>query len=97
MLTSFREVEDALLQEQKQNEQLESLRRQLELTEKANRQLKIEFLYGAREYLDVLLSLNQEQQLRRDVLTAEQTQLEIRIDLYRALAGGFEIENPATP
>ncbi|WP_339700549.1 TolC family protein [uncultured Marixanthomonas sp.] len=97
VLTSFREVEDALLQEQKQNEQLESLRRQLELTEKANRQLKIEFLYGAREYLDVLLSLNQEQQLRRDVLTAEQTQLEIRIDLYRALAGGFEIENPATP
>ena len=97
VLNSFREVEDALIQEQKQKEQLESLKRQLELTEKANRQLKIEFLYGASEYLDVLLSLNEEQQLRRDLITAEQTQLETRIDLYRALAGGFEIENPATP
>ncbi|HBY69875.1 MAG TPA: hypothetical protein DEG69_20290 [Flavobacteriaceae bacterium] len=97
VLNSFREVEDALLQEQKQKEQLESLKRQLELAEKTSRQLKIEYLYGASEYLDVLLTLNQEQQLRRDLIAAEQTQLEIRIDLYRALAGGFEIENPATP
>lgn len=90
VLTAFQEVEDALIREQKQEERLEVLYRRLDLAQKTNGQLRTEFLNGLSEYLDVLLSLDQEQQLQRDIIDAQQTQLEIRISLYRALAGGFE-------
>lgn len=92
VLNSFREVEDALIREEKQQERIEILQRQLDLAQKTNRQLRMEFLNGLTEYLDVLLSLDQEQQLQRDIIAARQEQLEIRIGLYRALAGGFDPE-----
>ncbi|MFD1079743.1 hypothetical protein ACFQ29_41480, partial [Longispora fulva] len=72
------------------------LQRQLELAQKTNGQLRIEFLNGISNYLDVLLSLDREQQLQRDLLEAQQVLLETRIELYRALAGGFETERTAT-
>lgn len=92
MLNAFREVEDALIQEQKQKERIEVLERRLDLAQKTNKQLRVEFLNGLSEYLDVLLSLDQEQQLQRDILEAQQTLLEHRITLYRTLAGGFETD-----
>ena len=97
MLIAFRETEDALIQEIKQQERIGVLRRQLELAQKTNGQLRIEFLNGLTPYLDVLLALDQEQQLRRDMIEAESEQLEIRISLYRALAGGFETDRTAFP
>ncbi|MCX2680840.1 efflux transporter outer membrane subunit [Galbibacter sp. EGI 63066] len=90
VLTAFREVEDALIREQKQKEQIAVLEKRLDLAQKTNRQLRIEFVNGLSEYLDVLLALDQEQQLRRDMLSAKQELLSIRISLYRALAGAFE-------
>ncbi len=92
VLVAFREVEDALIREQKQAERIEVLKNRLDLAQKTNRQLRIEFVNGLSEYLDVLLALDQEQQLRRDMLAAQQQQLEIRIELYRALAGSFETQ-----
>lgn len=96
-LTAFREVEDALVREMKQKERIEVLERQLELANKTNNQLKNEFLNGLSDYLDVLLSLDEQQQLQRDVIEARQNLLEIRISLYRALAGSFEAEGPEIP
>ncbi|GAB2767131.1 efflux transporter outer membrane subunit [Salinimicrobium soli] len=96
VLTAFREVEDALIRELKQQERIQILQRQLELAQKTNGQLRIEFLNGISNYLDVLLSLDREQQLQRDLLEAQQVLLETRIELYRALAGGFETERTAT-
>jgi len=89
-LVAFREVEDALVQDIKQTERLENIGRQLELAEKSNKQLRVEFLNGFSPYLDVLLGLDQEQQLRRDYVAAQLQHIQIRIALYRALAGGFE-------
>lgn len=90
VLVAFREVEDALIREEQQKERLKILSRQLDLAQKTTGQLKKEFLNGLSNYLDVLLSLDAEQQLQRELLEAKQEQLEIRINLYRALAGGFE-------
>jgi len=90
VLIAFREVEDALLQEQKQKERLEVLEDRLELASNTNKQLRSEFINGLSPYLDVLLGLDQEQQLRRDYITAQVELLETRIALYRALAGSFE-------
>lgn len=94
VLVAFREVEDALIREKKQRERLEILERRLELSRKTNQQLRIEFLNGLSDYLDVLLSLDQEQALQRELISARQDLLESRIALYRALAGGFDPERP---
>lgn len=89
-LVAFREVEDAMVQDVQQTARLENIQRQLELAEKSNKQLRVEFLNGFSPYLDVLLGLDQEQQLRRDLVSAQLQHVQIRIALYRALAGGFE-------
>ncbi len=92
ILVAFREVEDALIQEEKQMESIQSIEAQLELALKTNEQLRLEYLNGMNNYLDVLTSLNEEQQLRRDLLDAKLLLIEYRIALYRSLAGGFETE-----
>lgn len=91
VLVAFQEVEDALIQERKQLESILVLKEQLVLAEQAYEQLRIEYFNGMSDYLAVLTALNQEQQLRRDLISANLTLLEYRISLYRALAGGFEI------
>ncbi|PAU93758.1 hypothetical protein CK503_11300 [Aliifodinibius salipaludis] len=92
ILTAFQEVEDALIREQKQRESIERLEEQVTLAEQAYDQLRLEYLNGTSNYLDVLTALDEVQQLQRDLLTAELTLVEYRIGLYRALAGSFETE-----
>lgn len=89
-LVAFQEVENSMVREIMQKKRLKNIQRQLELAEKSNQQLKIEFLNGFIPYLDVLIGLDQEQQLRRDLVTAEAVQVQFRIALYRSLAGSFE-------
>ena len=89
-LEAWREVEDALAREARERRRVASLERQVELTEQAYRQLRTEYLYGGGNYLAVLESLTEAQRVRRDLLTARRQAVELRIALYRALAGGFE-------
>lgn len=92
VLLAFQEIENALIQETKQLERIEVIEEQVELVEKTFGQLRIEYLNGSIPYLDVLVALNQEQQLRRALINARLDLLEIRVALYRALAGGFGTE-----
>ncbi|WP_455168635.1 TolC family protein [Aegicerativicinus sediminis] len=92
VLIAFKEVEDALVRQQLQKKQLGVLESQLDLAKKTNRQLRLEFLNGISPYLDILIALDQEQQLRRNVITERLEQLEARIGLYRALAGPIQTE-----
>jgi outer membrane protein TolC len=89
-LIAFQEVEDGLEREMMQKLRLNNIDRQLELATKSNQQLRVEFLNGFIPYLDVLVGLDQEQQLRRDYVSAQFQQIQVRIGLYRALAGSFE-------
>jgi len=89
-LEAFQEVENGMIQDLMQKQRVENIGRQLELAQKSNRQLRIEFLNGFSPYLDVLIGLDAEQQLRRDYVFAQRQLIQIRIALYRALAGGFE-------
>ena len=91
-LLAYREVEDALVQEAKQSERIDSLRQQLELVTLSYEQLQIEYLNGVSDYIDVLTALTDQQRIRRDLIEARRIRLERRIALYRALAGGFEPE-----
>lgn len=90
VLTAFREVEDALVLEQKQRESIRSLQKQVKLARQAYEQLQLEYFNGTSNYLDVLTALDELQQLRRDLLSARLILIEYRISLYRALAGSFE-------
>lgn len=90
VLTAFQEVEDALIQEQQQVERIAVIEDQIDLAQQAYDQLRVEYLNGLSNYLDVLTALNEVQQLRRDLLAANLTLLEFRITLYRALAGSFD-------
>ena len=92
VLLAFQEIEDALIQETKQLQRIEVIEEQVELAEKTFGQLRVEYLNGSLPYLDVLVTLNQQQQLRRDLIDAQLDLLEIRVALYRALAGGFDTE-----
>ncbi|MDE2828856.1 MAG: TolC family protein [Gemmatimonadota bacterium] len=91
VLTAFAEVENALVQEQKQIERIASLEAQVALVRQTYDQLRLEYLNGISDYLDVLTALTNEQRLRRALISAKLDLLEFRIALYRALAGGFEI------
>jgi outer membrane protein TolC len=88
VLVAFREVENALVEETRQRRRLKSLERQLDLTQRSSVGLRDEYLNGQGSYIDVLAALTNEQELRRELLTARRLQLEARVGLYRALAGG---------
>lgn len=92
VLTAFREVEDALIREEKQHQRIESINRQVELAQRAYDQLRVQYLNGAVNYLDVLTALNEVQQLQRDQLSSELDLLQFRIALYRALSGSVNTE-----
>ena len=95
ILTAFREVEDALIQEKKQLQRIRSLEEQVRLAKETYERLKYEYFNGAGDYIDVLAALTDEQRLRRDLLSARLALLEFRIALYRALAGGFKTSREA--
>ncbi len=88
-LDAFREVEDALIREKRQKQRVLSLRRQRQFAAETYERLRVEYLNGAGDYLDVLTALTDRQSLRRTLLQNRRELLETRIALYRALAGGF--------
>lgn len=89
VLESFREVEDALALERLLRRKLANLEARVELARKTYEQLKVQYLNGVIDYLGVLSALTAEQELVRERLAARLELLEVRIALYRALAGGF--------
>jgi NodT family efflux transporter outer membrane factor (OMF) lipoprotein len=89
-LEAFGEVEDALLREAQQHRIVKSLERQLTINKMTFKQLRIQYINGASDYLSVLLNLIEGQRLQRDLLTTKRVLLEIRVALYRSLAGGIE-------
>jgi NodT family efflux transporter outer membrane factor (OMF) lipoprotein len=92
VLESLGEVEDALSREQWQKVYIDSLDRQLELAERAIERVRDRYINGAVDYQRVLDALLSYQSLQRTRLTALRELFEFRIDLYRALGGGWEME-----
>lgn len=68
VLLAVQEVEDALVRESLQKEIIIKLENQLDLAERAFNQLRIEYLNGSIAYLDVLVTLDQMQQLKRELV-----------------------------
>lgn len=92
VLEAIKEVEDALVREQKQREYLASLKLQLDLSSKVIEQTRQRYARGAMDYLRVLDALQSHQRLERTYLLARRQLVEYRIALYRALAGGWDLQ-----
>ncbi|GAB4521175.1 MAG: efflux transporter outer membrane subunit [Phycisphaerales bacterium] len=90
VLRAIEQVLNAVTLEQATDRQIGHIRRQLDLAQRTSERLNREYLNGDISYIDVLDALTTEQQLQRDLLRARFDRIAERINLYRALAGGWQ-------
>ena len=95
VLTSLQEVENALVQEARQAEYVGSLGRQLALSREATARTRDSYSTTGQNFIRYLTTLLQYQRLERTHLTAQRDLVLFRIDLYRALAGEWPMEQPS--
>ncbi len=95
VLGALQEVEDALVQERHQRRYLESLEKQMDLSDQSLERIRDTYINGGADYLKVLNALFTNQTLERTHLEAQRSLIEYRIDLCKALGGGWEMDKPA--
>ncbi len=94
VLDSLQEVEDALVQETKRARYVQSLSEQLALAKEATNRTRDTYSTTGRDFLRYLTTLLGYQRLQRTYLSAQRDLVLRRIDLYRALAGGWSLPRP---
>ncbi|MDX9860468.1 MAG: hypothetical protein RBS99_06080, partial [Rhodospirillales bacterium] len=94
VLEALGEVEDAIIQEDRQRRYLASLESQMVLADQAFQRIRDTYIGGASDYIEVLNALLISQALERTYLQAQRTLIDYRIDLCRALGGGWEMLPP---
>jgi multidrug efflux system outer membrane protein len=87
VLSAMREVEDALVREEKLRDHLIALERQLEAARNALNEARSRYRSGLNDYLPVLTQLLSVQNLERSRIQRRAERLVARVDLYRALGG----------
>jgi len=92
ILTALKEVEDALIQENKQRSYFDHLEKQLAIAVNVTDLRRTEFVAGNKGYSAVLEALKSEQSLEKSVISAKRDLIKYRIDLYKSIAGSFETE-----
>ena len=93
VLAALGEVEDALARESRQVELVASLDKQIELSHATYELTQEAYRAGAADYLRVLDAEESLQTLERSRIAAEHDRVAYRISLYRALAGGWEMDS----
>ncbi|MFW6256473.1 MAG: efflux transporter outer membrane subunit [Candidatus Sumerlaeota bacterium] len=93
-LEAIKEVEDALTQERRQAEYLESLGRQLQFSKDASDRILDNYIGGSADFNRYLTALLAWQRLQVNYLRGRNTLITYRIDLYRALAGSWPMQEP---
>jgi len=92
VLNAMREVEDAMVRENKQTAYIDSLNRQLEISRNGFREAVSRYRKGLSDYLPVLSALTSTQRLERTIVQARLERLGQRVKLHRALGGGWMAE-----
>jgi NodT family efflux transporter outer membrane factor (OMF) lipoprotein len=91
ILDALQDIEAALTRERQQTQLLESLKLQLGLARETYKRNRERYIKGQTDYIRVLESLQSLQFLERSVITAQRTLIGYRIDLYRSIAGSFDL------
>ena len=94
ILDALWDIETALTQERQQAQLLESLNLQLKLASETYQRNRERYIKGQVDYIRVLESLVSFQALERNVVTAQRILIGYRIDLYRSIAGPFDLPEP---
>lgn len=87
ILQAFKEVQDAIIREQRSLETTAALIKQLESSRKALDEANSRYRNGNAGYLSVLTALRASFQTEQDLLSANAALLQARIGLHRALGG----------
>ena len=88
-LNAMREVEDALILEQEENERCSRLAEELAITRRVVSETQARYVEGIGNYLPVLAAVQAEQRTERSLVAAKRLRLSHRIRLYRALGGSW--------
>jgi outer membrane protein TolC len=94
VLVALREVEDAIDLESREQELLVSLSKQLTLSRQAKQQTLQNYAKGNADFTRYLTAILSYQKLQRQQLQAQRDVVLYRIELYRALAGGWDLPAP---
>ena len=94
VLNAIREVEDALISDQKLREELNALEIQLDLAEQALSIAEKRYRKGLNTYLPVLTELKNVEKLQQNLLNQQLNILRNRVTLHRALGGNWAEQLP---
>lgn len=94
-INALADVDNALIQETRQSEAVDSFQRQLELAELSLKRLFAGYRNGTIDYLAILDAQQSTSQLRRTLVNAQQQLVAFRIALYRALSGSIPYSEAA--
>ncbi|MEE9367919.1 MAG: efflux transporter outer membrane subunit [Pontiella sp.] len=92
VLNAIKEVEDALISEQKQHEYIDKVDKRLTAARRSYEESVNRYRNGMAEYTTVLRELNILQGLERERVAAQYDLLQNRINLYKALGGSWPSE-----
>ncbi len=93
VLVALKEVEDALVQEAHQQQWLNHLNKQLSFSETVVEQTRQHYIHGEMDFFRFLGAVSSHQKLQRSQLQAMRELIEYRINLYRALAGSWNVKH----
>lgn len=94
VLTAYKEVRDALVQEKWYYEELAAMDRQMTSARQEFTEAQSRYLSGLTDYLDVTSSLSSLQSLQRERISLLADLLQARINLHLALGGELPLTNP---
>jgi len=94
ILEVLQDVETALTQERQQTQLLDNLNVQLALARETYQRNRESFMKGQANYIRVLESLQSLQSLERQAVRARRILIQRRIDLYRSIAGPWDLPAP---
>jgi len=94
ILYALQDVETALTWHQQQTQLLDNLKHQLSLARQTYQRNRESYIKGQVDYIRVLESLQSLQELERNVVRAQSNLIQSRIDLYRSIAGPFDLSRP---
>jgi len=99
VLRAVKEVEDALVSEEKQQAHIAGMRQVIETAKKALEEAGVRYRNGVSDYLPVLSQLLSVQNLENALLLRRESRMATRIALHRALGGAWpaELQPPDSP
>lgn len=92
VLKAIKEVEDALVSEEKQQEHIEGLRQVIDTAGMALDEAGARYRNGVSDYLPVLTQLLSVQTLEKNLILRQENRLVTRVSLHRAMGGAWPAE-----